>query len=221
MDRPRLDGDLLAAPRRGASVAVVLLGAVALMTLLVAIDVAAPPLLQAVDERWRSFVEPPEAWADRLSEWLYIAGSGWIMVPLRVAVAVVLIVRRRWVDLTAWLVGWVLADLLTQTLKPGLGRIRPDLSDASSFPSGHAKTAAQVAVGLVLVATSPWRSRAWAWSLAIAWTVVMGVSRTVLVDHYLSDVVAGSLLGAGVAVGAAALAQLARDRRLARGSGPG
>jgi membrane-associated phospholipid phosphatase len=48
----------------------------------------------------------------------------------------------------------------------------------------------------------------------------MAASRTVLVDHYLSDVVAGSLLGAGCAVGTAAWLQLARDRRVARSTPP-
>jgi undecaprenyl-diphosphatase len=215
MDRSRRDGDLLADPRRGVVLAVVMLVAATVLALLVALDAAAPPFLGALDDRWRALVEPPSTWAERLSEWLYVAGSGAVMVPVRIVVAVVLIVRRRWVDLTAWLAAWVLADLVTQLLKPGLGRMRPDLSDASSFPSGHAKTAAQVAVGLVLIFTSPWASRTWAWMLAVAWIVAMAVSRTVLVEHHLSDVVAGSLLGTGFALGAAALAQRARDRRLA------
>jgi membrane-associated phospholipid phosphatase len=48
------------------------------------------------------------------------------------------------------------------------------------------------------------------------WIVAVSVSRTALADHYLSDVVAGSLLGAGCAIGVAALAQGGRDRRVAR-----
>jgi membrane-associated phospholipid phosphatase len=217
--RARRDGDMLADPRRGAVIAIAALAAVVALTLLVAADVAHPPILQRIDMWWRDVIEPPETWAHRIGEWFRSAGSGEVMVPVRVAVAVVLLVRRRWIDLAAWLAGWAVADLVTQLLKPGLGRLRPDLSDTSSFPSGHAKTAAQVAVGLVLVLTSPWRSRRWAWLLAIAWIVAMSISRTVLGEHYLSDVVAGSLLGTGCAVGAAAILQLARDRRLAR-TGP-
>jgi membrane-associated phospholipid phosphatase len=64
-----------------------------------------------------------------------------------------------------------------------------------------------VAIGLVLVATSPWRSRAWAWALASAWIVAMGFSRTVLDQHWTSDVVAGALLGAGSAFLVAGLVQ--------------
>jgi len=47
----------------------------------------------------------------------------------------------------------------------------------------------------VLVATSPWRSRAVPWALAVLWIVAMALSRTVLDEHWLSDVVAGALLG--------------------------
>lgn len=222
MDRPRRDGDLLRDPRRGAVAATGLLTTVATMALLVAIETTSPPILDGLDARWRDLVEPAGAWPERVSEWLYIVGSGWIMVPLRIVVAIWLIVRRRWVDLAAWLGAWAVADLITQVLKPGIGRMRPDLSNAASFPSGHAKSAAQVAVGMVLVATSPWRSRAWAWALAAAWIVAMALSRTILVDHHLSDVIAGSLLGAGCAAGVAALAQLSRDRRLSapRGTVP-
>lgn len=215
-DRPRLDGDLLRDPGRGAAVAAGMLAVVAAMTLLMTADTSSPPLLDGVDARWRDLVEPAEVWQRRLSEWLYVVGGGAVMAPLRLVVAVWLIVRRRWFDLAAWLGAWAAADILTQLLKPGIGRVRPDLANAASFPSGHAKSAAQVSIGLVLVATSPWRSRTWAWLLAVSWIVAVSISRTLLVDHYLSDVFAGSLLGAGCAIGAAALAQGSRDRRVTR-----
>lgn len=215
--RPRRDGDLVRDPRIALTAATAMLVAVTLMAILVASDVARPPLLHGPDAWWRDLIEPAETWETRAGEALYVAGSGFVMVPIRVGVAIWLIVRRRWVDLGAWLAAWAISDLVTQLLKPGLGRMRPDLSNAASFPSGHAKTAAQVSIGLVLVATSPWRSRAAAWSIAIAWTVLMALSRTWLVDHYLSDVVAGSLLGAGCALGAAAAAQRVRDRRAVTG----
>jgi undecaprenyl-diphosphatase len=134
------------------------------------------------------------------------------MVPLRIVVALWLIVRRRRFDLAVWLLAWVAADALTFALKPGIGRLRPGTTDASSFPSAHAKTAAQVAIGLVLVTTRPWRSRAVPWALAVTWIVAMALSRTILDEHWLSDVVAGTLLGAGCAVGVAALVQRRRDR---------
>jgi undecaprenyl-diphosphatase len=132
-------------------------------------------------------------------------------------VAAWLVVRRRRWDLAAWLLGWALADLLTAALKPGLARERPTATDPAnpftSFPSAHAKTAAQVAVGLVLVATSPWRPRRAWYGLAVVWIAAMALSRTVVDHHWLSDAVAGSLLGAGAAVLAAAIVRAVRDRR--------
>lgn len=218
-DRMRRDGDLLRDPRRGLVVAAVcLLGLVAL-TVPMVVDRSAPPLLGALDRWWRELVRPPSSWAESASEVLKFLGSGVVMVPLRLAVAAWLLVRRRRVELAAWLLAWAAADVLTAIMKVSIARMRPDLSHASSFPSAHAKTAAQVAVGLVLVTTSPWRSRSLPWALALAWIVAMGVSRTVLDEHFLSDVVAGSLLGAGCAVGVAALAQRRRDGRDRRDEG--
>jgi membrane-associated phospholipid phosphatase len=216
---PRRDGDLLRDPRRGLLVAGLLLLGVAVLTVPVVVDRGAPPLLDGIDRWWRDFARPPSPWAESASQVLKVLGSGLVMVPLRVAVAAWLLVRRRYVDLAAWLLAWAAADLLTLAMKPTIARMRPDLSHASSFPSAHAKTAAQVAVGLVLVATSPWRRRVLPWTLAVAWIVAMGVSRTLLDEHFFSDVVTGSMLGAGCAVGVAALVQRRRDRREARAPG--
>ena len=58
-----------------------------------------------------------------------------------------------------------------------------------------------------------------AWALALAWIVAMAVSRTVLDEHWLSDVVAGSLLGAACAVGA--LGAVGAVRRARHESSPG
>ena len=70
-----------------------------------------------------------------------------------------------------------------------------------------------MAFGLVLVCRSPWRHRVVWWLIASAWVLAIAVSRTVLDEHWLSDVVAGSLLGAGCAVGVAAVVQLRRGTR--------
>ena len=216
-DRPWLDGDLVRRPRTAVTVSLSMLGAVALLTALVALDVTRPVFLQGVDEAWRRAVLAWPALARRIGDVFERVGAGALMVPLRLAVAAWLVVRRRRWDLAAWLLGWALADLLTAVMKPSLARERPTATDPenpfTSFPSAHAKTAAQVAVGLVLVATSPWRPRRAWYGLAVAWTVAMGLSRTVVDHHWLSDVVAGSLLGAGAAVLAAAIVRALRDRR--------
>jgi undecaprenyl-diphosphatase len=211
MDRPRRDGDLLVHVRRGAIGAVAMLALAAALTTLVATDPAVPPILGTVDAGWRRIVRPPPPGFEAISRWLYALGSGVVMIPVRVAVALWLAARRRYVDLAAWLLGWAAADLATQLLKPAIGRVRPDLTDATSFPSGHAKSAAQVAVGSVLLL--PFGRRAWAWSLTGLWVAAMALSRTILDDHWASDVIAGALIGAGCAMGAAAFCQWRRDRR--------
>ena len=80
-----------------------------------------------------------------------------------------------------------------------------------SFPSGHAVAAAATAVALVLVLMAPGaRRRKWE-ALAVLFAFVMAFSRVYLNAHWLSDVVAGVLLGTGVALGSAALATEVRD----------
>jgi undecaprenyl-diphosphatase len=196
-----------------------MLALVAVGTTLVALDPAMPPVLQPLDDAWRRAALAWPEWTRRLGRGFESVGAGVVMVPLRIAVAAWLVVRRRRLDLAAWLLGWALADVASAILKPGLGRERPTAIDPerpfTSFPSAHAKTAAQIAVGLVLVATDPRRRASAWWALAIAWIAAMALSRTVVDHHYASDVVAGSLLGAGAALLAAAAVQLVRDRRQA------
>lgn len=187
-----------------------LAAALAVLAILVSIDTANPPLLGGLDRAWREIALDAPSWARTASEALKSVGSGIVMVPLRLVVAAWLLVRRRRADLAAWLLAWVVADALTFVLKPGIGRLRPDGADATSFPSGHAKTAAQVAFGLALLAAATWPGRramvAAAWTVAAVWVVAMAISRTVLDEHWLSDVIAGSMLGAVCALGAAGVA---------------
>jgi undecaprenyl-diphosphatase len=215
--RPRLDGDLVRVPRLALAVSAAMLAGVVLLMVVVASDVASPPFLQGLDDEWRRRVLAWPSWTRRLGELFEVLGSGAAMVPVRIAVAAWLGYRRRRWDLAAWLLAWLVADLLTFALKPGLARARPTPTDPdaafTSFPSAHAKTAAQVAIGLVLIATSPWRHRRIGYALAMTWIVLMALSRTVVDHHWLSDVVAGSLLGAACAVGVAAATQWLRDSR--------
>lgn len=107
----------------------------------------------------------------------------------------------------AWRIFLAIAALavLVMSLKLVIRRRRPAgdwgaiyrNTDPHSFPSGHAARAAMLAV--LLCAWGP----AWAAPIALVWAPLMSVARVALGVHYLSDVIAGALLGliaAGVAV---------------------
>lgn len=104
--------------------------------------------------------------------------------------------------------------LLNYTLKALVGRPRPSFPDpvsvvsGPSFPSGHAMNSAIVfgAVAVALLALTARRSRATvAAALTTGLVIAIGFTRVALGVHYLSDVVAGWLLGlAWLAAGGAA-----------------
>ena len=66
-------------------------------------------------------------------------------------------------------------------------------TDPHSFPSGHAARAALLAV--LLAAWGP----AWAAPIAVVWAPLVSLARVALGVHYLSDVVAGAILGLAAA----------------------
>ena len=94
------------------------------------------------------------------------------------------------------------SHLIVQALKRSVVRPRPDESgvlslalspDAFSFPSGHACAAMALAV---TVSFSNFSAGCFALGLAL----LVGASRVYLRVHYVSDVLAGQLLGAAAAV---------------------
>lgn len=98
-----------------------------------------------------------------------------------------------------FLVASILSALGVQALKHLVGRARPEEilvhADYGSFPSGHTANAATIVVALALIF-----GRAWiAWVGAI-YVVAMALSRTILGAHWLSDTIAGALLGATIAL---------------------
>src|SRR5258705_8605546 len=74
---------------------------------------------------------------------------------------------------------------------------------AASFPSGHAVAASVTTVAAVIALVPPGRRRAWWGAAAVMFSVLMGLSRAYLAAHWLSDAVAGVLLGTSCALTAA------------------
>jgi membrane-associated phospholipid phosphatase len=155
-----------------------------------------------------------------LARFLSVLGGGAATIPLRITVSVWLAFRRRWRAFATWVITWAAAELILSAAKTFFHRGRPPfpLVDVNgfSFPSGHAVAGAATAVALVLVLlpAGPARRR-WEF-VAIGFAFVMALSRVYLNAHWFSDVVAGVLLGAGVALGSAGLVTEVRDIALRR-----
>ncbi|HVL06561.1 MAG TPA: phosphatase PAP2 family protein [Acidimicrobiales bacterium] len=153
---------------------------------------------------------------------LAFAGSVWLNWPIRIVVMVMLAVRRRWLQLSAFLLAVATSEPLIGLLKEFYERPRPVgglyATDSFSFPSGHAIAGAVTAVGIVIAVLPPGPKR-WRWEVqAAVFAGLMALSRTYLGVHWLSDVVGGTLLGVTLAVGWPALLQELRERRAAAGS---
>jgi undecaprenyl-diphosphatase len=127
------------------------------------------------------------------------------------AIGLVLLVARRWLGLLAFAATEALTPLVSSLLKALVGRPRPPDGlvhpAGASFPSGHAAYAGATCVALVLLFTAPGPHRRLWWTIAALGIAVMAWSRTYLQVHWLTDVIAGSLLGIGITLLAFATAQ--------------
>lgn len=157
--------------------------------------------------------DTPLGWLARV---LNVIGSGFVTVPLRALVGVWLGLRRRWSAVATWLATWGVTELILASAKAYFHRGRPlhplVATSGYAFPSGHAVAGAATAVAFVLI-LMPWGRRRRKWeAVAVAFALVMAFSRVYLQAHWLSDVVAGVLLGTGVALGSAAIVgELGKD----------
>lgn len=159
----------------------------------------------------------PLTWLARA---LNVIGSGFVTVPLRALVGAWLGLRRRWTAFATWISTWGLSELFLSSAKAYLHRGRPPhpivATSGYALPSGHVVAAAATAIVAVLILkpAGPGRRK---WEIAAAsFAIVMALSRIYLNAHWLSDVVAGLLLGTGVAIGSAAIVDVVRGRAMAR-----
>ena len=163
-----------------------------------------------VSLRWSPAVEVSQA--------LSVAFGTAVSWPLRALVTLVIAVRRHWLALGAWALTVVLSELAIGPLKALVDRPRPPgpliATSAASYPSGHAIASAVTAIGIVVALTSGRRRLHWMVGAVLIATAV-ALSRTYLNAHWLSDVVGGSLVGAGLALAVPEAFEVLRDRRRA------
>lgn len=132
------------------------------------------------------------------------AGSG----VLALLAAVLLFMKRRPRDAGAVVTTLVLGVMCSEVIKWFVMRPRPDEAlyptHGSSYPSGHSMGAAALAVSIALVFAYAdgvrTRTRSLVWIAAAAWVMCMMWSRAALHAHWLSDTIAGALLGASAAI---------------------
>jgi undecaprenyl-diphosphatase len=142
---------------------------------------------------------------DRIFTVVSLIGSPIAMAAVGTIGAILIIVRRKWLVLAAWIAGFMGAGALSYMLKIVIHRPRPVGASAFlhgetfSFPSGHA-LGSLVGYGmLAYVIGANWlESRRARLRLAIATAVLViaiGISRLYLGVHYFSDVVGGYAVG--------------------------
>ena len=205
---PRIaEEQVLAARRRDAVVTAAVLALTAAAFAAVA-DHGLLAQLQRADDAWLRFMisgrSAPVTAIAKVFNWL---GLVYVTLPIRIGIAGFLVLRRRWWHLAAFAAAIVLSEVLIGTLKGVYDRARPPGSlvatSGASFPSGHSVAATVTVIAAVIALVPPGRARV-AWGAAATiFSVLMALSRAYLGAHWLSDALAGVLLGASCALLAA------------------
>jgi membrane-associated phospholipid phosphatase len=213
------EDQVLAARRRDAVVTAAVLALTAAAFAAVA-DHSLLTHLQRADDAWLRLMisgrSAPVTAVAKIFNWL---GLVYVTLPVRIVIAGFLALRRQWWHLAAFAGTVVLSEVLIGTLKGIYDRARPPGSlvatSGTSFPSGHSVAATVNVVAAVIALVPPGRARV-AWGTAAAvFSVLMALSRAYLGAHWLSDALAGILLGASCALLAAFAVGELQGRRTA------
>jgi membrane-associated phospholipid phosphatase len=207
---------LLAAPGRDATV----LAVVVLLTAAVFAAVGDHGTLASIqrqDDAWlRLMLSARDTPLTAVAKFFSILGLVYVTLPVRIAIAGFLALRRRWWHLAAFTAAVVLSEVLIGVLKGIYDRPRPPGSlvatTATSFPSGHAIAASVTTVAAVIALVPAGRRRAWWGAAAVTFSILMALSRAYLAAHWLSDALAGVLLGTSCALTAAMVVGLIQRR---------
>ena len=208
---------LLGMPRRDTMVTATLALATTVLFALMATRTGRD-LIQPIDDSFlRWMVSLRTGWLTSVALLFNLVGLTYVMAPIRLGIATWLAIQRRWWHLAAFVSAILVSEISIGVLKSLYDRPRALGSlvetSSASFPSGHAVAASVTAVAAV-IALFPEGSRRYRWgAAAVAFSSVMGLSRTYLGAHWLSDAVAGVLLGTSIALGSALVIHQARGRR--------
>ena len=208
---------LLGMPRRDTAVTIALAVSTAAVFGLMATE-GGRDLIQPIDDAFlRLMVSIRTPLLTFIAMALNLVGLTFVMTPIRLGITSWLAIRRRWWHLTAFVSAIVVSEIAIGTLKALYDRPRALGSlvetSSASFPSGHAVAASVTAVAAV-IALLPEGPRRYRWGAgAVAFSFLMAVSRTYLGAHWLSDAVAGVLLGTTIALGTAVITHRVRERR--------
>ena len=221
--RPEEDA-LLGRPRQAALLTAAVVAATVVVFALVA-DHSVLARIQRVDDAWlRLMISGRTPALTAIAKVFNVLGLVYVTLPVRIALAGYLALRRRWWHLAAFAAAIVASEVLIGSLKGSYDRARPPGSlvatSGASFPSGHAIAASVTVVAAVIALVPAGRRRVGWGAAAAAFSIVMGLSRAYLGAHWLSDAIAGIGLGTSCAL-VTALVTDQFQRRRNRGRRPG
>ncbi|MCK0508701.1 phosphatase PAP2 family protein [Aromatoleum anaerobium] len=164
------------------------------------------------------------AWIEAVARDVTALGSFTVLGLVVAAVTVFLLLARRHRTAMFVLLGTSSGTLVSVLLKGAFSRPRPDIFPhgdfviSASFPSGHAMLSAIVylTLGALLARLMPRRRlKLYVMSIALALTVIVGLSRIYLGVHWPTDVLPGGRRGPGALGwwGAAELVKLRSGER--------
>lgn len=148
-------------------------------------------------------------WIEELGRDLSALGGTFVLSFLTLSVAGLFWLQRRRITSAFLLLAVTTGVGLSQLLKAGFDRPRPDLVSqetaiyTASFPSGHSMMAAVVYLTLAVLAARTLkrrREKGYVVSLAILIVLGVGISRVYLGVHWPTDVLAAWIIGAGWAL---------------------
>lgn len=148
-------------------------------------------------------------------------GSTVVVVGLAAIAILVLALYRKWPEIAGFILAVGGSGAVALILKTAIHRLRPSIQYAAfrendfSFPSGHAVKAVALYCFLAFLIARTWpagRARTIAITLLPALALLISLSRLYLGLHYVSDVLAGIILGSAFVLAGAYLTRMIERR---------